>query len=284
MHDVPEQRVRPPSRGLLRPGRYLWARALPWGLVLALVLWGAYKFARGVGIGLGLGGTGIPTASGALAALALYVLGARLIERRKPDELALGRLAPELAAGLVLGAVLFSAMMGALLAAGAYALTGPTSAPPWKALISLPESVVEELIFRGAIFRLLWSAFGVWCALGLSSALFGALHLGNPDADPMAVLGIILGAIPLAALYVLTGRLWTSIGYHTAWNFTEGYVFGAQVSGTGLGPSLYQARPVAEVDPLWSGGTFGPEASVATMVLGLLVGAAPLALAKRYGG
>ena len=121
----------------------------------------------------------------------------------------------------------------------------------------------------------------MWCALGLSSALFGALHLGNPDADPMAVLGIILGGIPLAALYVLTGRLWTSIGYHIAWNFTERNVFGAQVSGTGLGPSLYQARPVAEVDPLWSGGAFGPEASIATMVLGFLVGAA--LLARRNG-
>ena len=152
--DVPEQRVRPPSRGLLRPGRNLWARALPWGVVLALGLWGTYKFARGVGIGLGLGGTGIPTASGALAALALYVLGARLIERRKPDELALGRLAPELAAGLVLGAVLFSAMMAALLAAGAYALTGPTSARKERRSFPCPRA---WWIDRGAIFRLLWS-------------------------------------------------------------------------------------------------------------------------------
>jgi uncharacterized protein len=55
----------------------------------------------------------------------------------------------------------------------------------------------------------------------------------------MALLGIAMaGGIPLAALYVLTRRLWASIGYHIAWNFTEAYVFGAQVSGSGFGASL----------------------------------------------
>jgi hypothetical protein len=78
----------------------------------------------------------------------------------------------------------------------------------------------------------------------------------------MAVLGIIMASgIPLAALYVLTRRLWASIGYHTGWNFTEAYVFGAQVSGTGAGASLYQVQPVPGVDTLWSGGAFGPARS-----------------------
>jgi hypothetical protein len=38
---------------------------------------------------------------------------------------------------------------------------------------------------------------------------------------------------------------------------------------------------VADVDSLWTGGCFAPEALIATVVLGLLVGAALLALAKR---
>jgi hypothetical protein len=99
----------------------------------------------------------------------------------------------------------------------------------------------------------------------------------------MAVLGITLaGGIPLAALYVLTRRLWASIGYHIAWNFTEAYVFGAQVSGTGFGVSLYQVQPVPGIDTLWSGGAFGPEASVVTVVLGFLLTAALLAVVKRF--
>lgn len=238
-NDGHEQQAKCPSQGLLRPGRFLWARAVPWGIVFGIVLWIAYKFVKGVGIDSGLdGSSGVPTVLGVLAALALYVLSVRLIERRTPDELGLAQLAPELAAGIVLGVALYSAIMVVLLATGAYAMTGPTAAAPWQALIGSLEGTVEELIFRGAIFRLLWSALGVWWALGLSSALFGAAHLIKPSADLMAVLGIIFaGGIPMAALYLLTSRLWASIGYHIAWNFTEAYVFGAQVSGTGLTPS-----------------------------------------------
>jgi uncharacterized protein len=54
-------------------------------------------------------------------------------------------------------------------------------------------------------------------------------------------------AIPLAALYALNGRLWAPIGYHIAWNFTEAYIFGAQVSGSQFGPSLFQIRPSPSV-------------------------------------
>jgi membrane protease YdiL (CAAX protease family) len=220
---------------------------------------------------------------GVLAALALYALSVYLIERRTPDELGLAQLAPELAIGGVLSTTLFSGLMAVLLANGVYALSGPTAAAPWLPLADSTEGAVEELIFRGSVFRLLTRVFGMWGALGLSSGLFGALHVSKPGADLMAVLGIILaGGIPLATLYVLTRRLWASMGYHVGWNFTEAYVFGAHVSGTGVGASLYQAQPVPGVDPLWSGGAFGPEASVVTVVLGFLLGAALLAVVKRF--
>jgi hypothetical protein len=58
----------------------------------------------------------MPTALGVLAALTLYVLSVRLIERRAPSELGLAGLAPELAVGSVLAAVLFTAVIAVLLA------------------------------------------------------------------------------------------------------------------------------------------------------------------------
>jgi membrane protease YdiL (CAAX protease family) len=260
----------------------LWARALPWSLFLGIALWITYKFVKGIGISLGLSGTGVPTELGVLAALALYALSVRLVERRRPDELGLSQLAPELAMGLALGAALFSAIIVVLLTTGIYAMTGPSLAAAWEPVGDSLEGAVEELIFRGAIFRLLWTAFGIWWALGLSSALFGAMHLVKAGADLMPVLGVIFaGGIPLAALYILTGRLWASIGYHSAWNFTEAYVFGAYVSGSESGSSLYEVRPVPGVSTLWSGGVFGPEGSILSVVTGLLVGAGLLALAKR---
>src|SRR5262249_48173217 len=243
--DFHEQQANYSAQGLLRPGRFLWGRAVSWGIVFGIVLWIAYKFVKGVGIESGLdGSSGVPTVLGVLAALAIYILSVRLIERRTPNELGLAQLAPELAAGIVLGVALFSTIMVVLLATDVYAMTGPTAAAPWQALMGSLEGTVEELIFRGAIFRLLWSALGVWWALSLSSALFGAAHLIEPNSDLMAVLGITFaGGVPMAALYLLTSRLWASIGYHIAWNFTEDYVFGAQVSGAGSGPSLFHVRP-----------------------------------------
>src|SRR5215510_14831518 len=200
-NDFHEQQCNYPAQGLLRPGRFLWARAVSWGIVFGIVLWIAYKFAKGVGIASGLdGSSGVPTVLGVLAALALYVLSVRLIEWRTPDELGPAQLAPELAAGIVLGVALFSAIMVVLLATGAYAMTGPTAAAPWQVLMDSLEGTVEELIFRGAIFRLLWSALGVWWALVLSAALFWAAHLIKSNADVMAMLGIIFaGGVPMAA-------------------------------------------------------------------------------------
>ena len=135
-----------PSQGLLQPGRLLCARAVSWGIVFGIVLWIAYKSVQGVAIDSGLdGSSGLPTVLGVLAALALYALSVRLIERRPPDELGLAQLAPELAAGIVLGVALFSAIMVVLLATGAYAMTGPTAAAPWQALMDSLEGTVEEL-------------------------------------------------------------------------------------------------------------------------------------------
>jgi membrane protease YdiL (CAAX protease family) len=79
-----------------------------------------------------------------------------------------GGLAPDLAIGVALGAAFFSVVMAVLLATGAYTLTGPTAAAAWLPLADSLEGTVEELIFRGSIFRLLSGVLGIWWALGLS--------------------------------------------------------------------------------------------------------------------
>ena len=272
--------------GILRAGRWLPARALAWGIVFALALLLAASLPLASGDGLGIGRDGpllLPTVLSVLVALTLYVIGVRVVERRAPEELALGGWVRELLAGLVFGAALFAAVMGVLIALGAYRLTGPTAAPPWRVLaIALSSGVLEELVFRGVVFRLLWCVLGLWWALAVSALLFGLAHLANPPHDLVAALAVAIEAgLMLAALYVLTGRLWASIGAHIAWNFTQGYVFGANVSGIAIGPSLYRAEPVAGAGQLWTGGAFGPEASWPAMLLGALAAAAILAWAAH---
>ena len=54
-----------------------------------------------------------------------------------------------------------------------------------------------------------------------------------------------------------------------------------RVSGSDFGASLFQVRARPGVDAFWRGGNFGPEASVVTLVFGLLVSATLIVLAKR---
>ena len=88
----------------------------------------------------------------------------------------------------------------------------------------------------------------------------------------MSTFNVALVGWWFGALVVRTGSLWTAIAMHVSWNFCEGFVFGAPVSGLHPGVSLLRAS--VEPRGFWSGGQFGPEASGLTAVLlatGLLV-------------
>ena len=99
-------------------------------------------------------------------------------------------------------------------------------------LLLLAAAMQEELVFRGMIFRLLERTLGSWIAVTLSALAFGVLHLTNPGATLVSTLAITLTAgVIMAAIYLLTRSLWWVIGLHLGWNFFEGPVFGAQISG-----------------------------------------------------
>lgn len=288
--------------GVLQPGRLRWLRAIGWMLLLLVGLTAAFSLFTIFGLPLAVEVTGgtftTPKAApqdvklamviaGVAITLALYVLAVRYGEKRRPAELALAPLPIELAAGLAVGAALMAATLGALWAGGWVAIQ-PQPVTRWlPALREMIQSgVLEELLLRAVAFRLLWRAFGVWWALALSAALFGGLHLGNPNATPFAALCIALEAgILLAAFYVLTGRIWASIGVHAAWNFTQGWVFGAAVSGSpgGFSGGPLATQPVAGVPAILSGGAFGPEASLPALLICTGAGAGVLWLARRRG-
>ena len=122
-----------------------------------------------------------------------------------------------------------------------------------------PTSVGEELLFRGVAFQALCRGIRPLPAIVLSSLLFGAVHLSNPDASLIAA-----GNVALVGLWfgLVTWRvsLWASIGLHVTWNYCEGFVFGQPVSGIQPGASLLDGT-WSLTRGFWSGGAFGPEAS-----------------------
>ena len=212
-----------------------------------------------------------------------YVAFVRLIERRPVVEFGHAGWARELAAGLLGGTLLFSIVIGIIAALGGYRVigTGSVAAIYPAAAMAILSGVVEEIVLRGLFFRLLERLLGSWIALALSAALFGALHLGNPNATLSAAIAIALEAgVMLAALYMLTRRLWAAIGLHAAWNFAQGGIYGIAVSGFKQSGLL---RPAIQGPEWLTGGSFGAEASVPAVLVNTVFGIVLLVLAHRHG-
>ena len=277
------------ERRFLHPGPLRWLRAIGWAVALVfLVVLAGMTTAEGL-TDLQPGSSGpIRLAAplvGALVALGVYALAVWLAEGRLPSELALRPMAPELVGGLLIGGLMFAAVMGIMAAFGLYDLRIIGPVPAWIALGNAVQSgVIEELIIRAVLLRLIWRAFGPWIAFAVSAALFGFGHIANPNATVFAAVCIALEAgIMLGAFYALTGRIWLSIGVHAAWNFVQGYVFGAAVSGGDFGPSL-AVSTARDGFPEWlTGGSFGPEASLPALAVCGAVGLGVMILAWRAG-
>jgi len=127
----------------------------------------------------------------------------------------------------------------------------------------------EELLSRGYHLQTLASGTNLFWGVLLSSAVFGALHLGNPNATWVSAAGIFFAGLFLAYGYLRTGQLWLSIGLHIGWNFFEGVVFGFPVSGLDIYPLT---RIQVQGPEMWTGGAFGPEAGL-VILPALLTGA-----------
>lgn len=127
----------------------------------------------------------------------------------------------------------------------------------------------EELLSRGYHLQTIASGLNLFWGVVLSSAVFGILHLGNPNATWVSAAGIFFAGLFLAYGYIRTKQLWLPIGLHIGWNFFEGVVFGFPVSGL----DIYALTRITVHGPeLWTGGAFGPEAGLIVLPA-LIVGA-----------
>ena len=217
------------------------------------------------------------------ACVAAYVGFVRLVEARPVVELGGAGAAAEFARGAALGAALFGATMALLALAGVAHITrgGGWRAVPIPLVGALAAAFSEELLVRGVFFRIVEESLGSVVAVALSAAIFGALHGFNPGATLVSTLSIAFEAgVLLAAAYVFSRRLWLPIGLHFAWNFTEGGVFGASVSGHS-GHGFW--RSTFDGATLLSGGQFGPEASIVAVALCFGAGVALLLSGRRRG-
>ena len=100
------------------------------------------------------------------------------------------------------------------------------------ALVSVcVQSGAEELVTRGYMMGALRERYNVWVAIIVNSLFFGALHLLNTGITVLSFANIVLIGFAFSMLVYCFDSLWMCIALHTAWNFTQNFLFGLPNSG-----------------------------------------------------
>lgn len=203
--------------------------------------------------------------------LLAYAAFVRWVERRSVDEGSLPGAGRELVQGFGWGLGVIGTAVALLAMSGGYTVSGWGSPQGALTLLQLHVfvAVLEELLFRGLLFRLLEGIVGTWGALLVSTLLFGLAHGANPGANAITLSALGGLSVCLTLAFVMTRRLWLCVGLHWGWNFAQGGLFGLPVSGTQVAPGALAASTSG---PTWlTGGAFGLEASVLTLALTALL-------------
>jgi membrane protease YdiL (CAAX protease family) len=216
--------------------------------------------------------------------LLTYKLAIARLGASPRDDLTSNGALPDLAIGIGTGFLLMALSVGVAAIAHVYSLAGNGDTSELvRQLITaaIMPAFLEEMLFRGILFRWVEELAGSWAALLITSALFGLAHILNPHATWFSSFAIAVEAgLLLGGAYMLSRSLWLPIGLHAAWNFTQGEIFGVPVSG-GAVHGLVKSRLAGP--PLLSGGGFGLEASVIALLIATAAGAVFVWLAVRRG-
>ncbi len=153
------------------------------------------------------------------------------LEDRKLFEFDLGAFAADLWAGLLGGFGVISLCILCLFVLGYYQVEGINSIRAiWLPLtVLISAALLEEIIFRAILYRILEDRFGTHIAL-LQALIFGVLHYGNTNATLTSVWFVILLGLILSLLYTYTQRLWLPFFFHLSWNFAQIF-YGSTLSG-----------------------------------------------------
>jgi len=199
-------------------------------------------------------------------------LAARFIDRRRFSDFGV-RFSPswwtDLGLGFVLGAILMSIIFLIHLTMDWAVILDTMHSDP--AVGTFPISMVfaivsivclavqEELHSRGCQLKNLAEGLNSprlgprgasWLAVVIIAIIFGALHY-DADAGMISVFALIAAGLLYAVAFLFTGQLALPIGFHVAWNFFQGSVFGFPVSGINTGTSFIALQ---ETGPdLWTG-------------------------------
>lgn len=214
-------------------------------------------------------------------AVTSYILFFTYYEKRAVTELSSKRLAQNLIIGTLTGFGLQALTILVIYISGGFSVVAvnPVSFILIPLTVAFTIAIIEEILVRGIVFRIIEEKLGTYVALSISSVLFGALHMANPNSTLLSGLCITFAGFLLGAAFVYSRNLWFPIALHFAWNFTQSGIFGAITSGNEKTKSLLESKIQGSV--LLTGGEFGPEGSIQATVFCLIAAIVLLALSHK---
>ncbi len=92
------------------------------------------------------------------------------------------------------------------------------------------QTTAEELIFRGWLFQVLSNRWGYLIGAIVTSLIFAAPHAMNEDITILALVNILLLSFFFALLVWYQQSIWTLIGFHWFYNWTQFSIIGLDVT------------------------------------------------------
>jgi uncharacterized protein len=179
--------------------------------------------------------------------------------------------------GILSGFLAISASLFAIFALHGFHLAGTAihgrtivmATAAWSAAFVIV-GLGEEFSFRGYLQFTLATGMGFWPAAFLLSALFALAHAFNPGESKFGLLSVVCFGVLFCLILRRTGNLWWAVGFHAGWDWGQTFFYGVTDSGFAPYHNLFNS---SFSGPTWlTGGTAGPEASIFTPIVLLLVG------------
>jgi uncharacterized protein len=179
--------------------------------------------------------------------------------------------------GILWGFVCLSVLVGILWKAGLLVFDGMA----WSGLSTLSFGFAwgfvfllvgffEESLLRGYLQHTLTRGIGFWWSALFLSVVFALGHTTNTGESVPGIVEVGLAGLLFCLSLWYTKSLWWAVGFHAGWDWGQSYFYGTPDSGLVTKGHLLSSH--AAGNPLWSGGTAGPEGSLLVVPLVILVG------------
>ena len=176
----------------------------------------------------------------------------------------------ELSGGFIIGFLILSFVILILYSFGYYEIIQFSGFSYFLAPFSflVIAALIEEILFRAILYRILENWIGTYIALGVISVVFELPHIFNDNVTLLSVILGLLFGFAHGIMFTYTKRIWLPFAFHLGWNLAQPF-YGSSLSGIDDIGSVIEAK--FSGPKLITGSVYGIEDSILSIVLLLIV-------------